>query len=139
MKINNELDALNTLGISPMQLLVMPKLIGLMIAMPLLSLFADIAGVFGGMLIAALTLDVSMFDFLARFQHTVDVRHFLIGIAKAPVFAACIVVVSCYQGFNVGGSADSLGQHVTRSVVQAIFLVIVLDAFFSILLNWVGF
>ncbi|MDM8548281.1 ABC transporter permease [Candidatus Venteria ishoeyi] len=138
MKINDEVDALRTMGIAPMELLVLPKLLALMIAMPLLCVFADITGVLGGMLIASLTLDVSFFEFLDRFQHAIALRHFIIGIGKAPIFAAIIVLIACYQGFRVQGGADSVGKQVTVSVVQSIFLVIVIDALFSILFNWAG-
>jgi phospholipid/cholesterol/gamma-HCH transport system permease protein len=135
MRITEEIDALRTLGITPMELLVLPKLLALIILLPLLSAFADIMGVIGGMLIAKLSLGISVTDFLDRFPKAVSITHYLIGIGKAPVFAAVIATVSCYQGFQVQGSADSVGRQVTRSVVQAIFLVIVVDAIFSILFN----
>ncbi|MEQ1793322.1 MAG: MlaE family lipid ABC transporter permease subunit [Nitrospira sp.] len=136
MKVTEELDAVRTLGISPMGLLVLPRTLALMIAVPLLTVYADVLGVFGGMLIASSQLNVSFTEFVSRFQESVAVRHFLIGIAKAPIFAMLIALVGCYQGFQIRGGVDDVGRHTTISVVQGIFLVIVFDAICSILLNW---
>ena len=138
MRVTEEIDALRTLGIAPMELLVLPKLLALIILMPLLSAFADIMGVLGGMLVAKLAFGVSVADFLERFPEAVSLTNYLIGIGKAPVFAAVIALVGCYQGFQVQGGADSVGKQVTVSVVQAIFLVIVVDALFSVLFNALG-
>lgn len=136
MKVTEELDAVRTLGISPMNLLVLPRALGLIIALPLLTVYADVVGVFGGMLIALGELNVSFVEFIARFDEAVPVRHFLIGLGKAPFFAALIALVGCYQGFQIRGGVDDVGRHTTTSVVQGIFLVIVFDAICSILLNW---
>jgi phospholipid/cholesterol/gamma-HCH transport system permease protein len=136
MKVTEELDAVRTLGISPMNLLVLPRAFGLVIALPLLTVYADVVGVFGGMLIALGELNVSFVEFVARFQEAVSMRHFLIGLGKAPFFAAIIALVGCYQGFQIRGGVDDVGRHTTISVVQGIFLVIVFDALCSILLNW---
>jgi len=130
------LDALRSLAISPMSLLVIPRALALVIALPLLTVFADAIGVFGGMLIALSQLGVTFTEFLNRFEYAIVLRHYLIGVCKTPVFAAIIALVGCYQGFQVSGGVDSVGRHTTISVVQAIFLVIVTDAFFSILFNW---
>lgn len=138
MKVTEELDAIRTLGLSPMQLLVIPKVLALLLALPLLTVYADVVGVFGGMLIAASELNVSFTEFLSRFEEAVALRHFLIGVGKAPVFAVIIALVGCYQGFQISGGVDSVGRHTTISVVQGIFLIIVLDAFFSVLLSWWG-
>ncbi|MCK5662730.1 MAG: MlaE family lipid ABC transporter permease subunit [Thiotrichaceae bacterium] len=138
MKVTDEIDALRTLGIAPMDLLVLPKLLALIILMPLLCAFSDIMGILGGMLIANLAFDVSIIDFLDRFPQAVSLSNYLIGIGKAPVFAAVIALVGCYQGFQVQGGADSVGKQVTISVVQGIFLVIIVDAVFSVLFNWLG-
>ena len=132
MAVTEEIDALQTLGISPQELLVLPKVIALIIAMPLLTVFADVLGVLGGMLMARQLLDVGFIEFLDRFVKAVSPTAFMIGIGKAPVFAAIIAMVGCYQGFRTKGGADSVGRQTTRSVVQAIFLVIVADALFSI-------
>jgi len=136
MKVTEELDAVRTLGISPMNLLVLPRSLGLIIALPLLTVYADVVGVFGGMLIASGELNVSFAEFLARFEEAVSVRHFLIGLAKAPFFASIIALVGCYQGFQIRGGVDDVGRHTTISVVQSIFLVIVFDALCSIVTNW---
>lgn len=132
MAVTEEIDAMRTLGIAPLDLLVLPKVIALVIALPLLTVFADVLGVFGGMLMARAQLDVGFGEFLDRFVQAVSVTAYLIGICKAPVFAAIIVVVGCFQGFRTKGGADSVGRQTTRSVVQSIFLVIVADALFSI-------
>ena len=138
MKVTQEVDALRTLGMAPMELLVIPRVLALVIALPLLTVFADALGVFGGMLIASSQLEVSFGDFLNRFEEVVAPVHYLIGLGKAPVFAMLIGMVGCFQGFQVQGSADSVGRHTTLSVVQGIFLVIVADALFSVLFSWFG-
>ncbi len=132
MAVTEEIDAMRTLGIAPLELLVLPKLIALMIALPLLTLFADMLGVFGGMLMARAQLGVSFPEFIDRFVKAVSTTAYLVGIGKAPVFALIIAMVGCFQGFRTRGGADSVGRQTTRSVVQAIFLVIVADALFSV-------
>lgn len=136
MKVTEELDAVRALGLSPMQLLVLPRVFALTLALPLLTVYADGLGVFGGMLIASSQLNVSFTEFVSRFEEAVAVRHFLIGIGKAPFFAIIIALVGSYQGFQIRGGVDDVGRHTTTSVVQSIFLVIVFDAFCSILLSW---
>lgn len=138
MKVTEEIDALRTIGISPMELLVLPKMLALMIALPLLAMFADVLSVFGGMVMAQILLDVSFADFIDRIPQTVTLASFLIGICKAPLFAAVIALVGCYQGFQVSGGADSVGRQTTVSVVQAIFLVIVVDAALAVVLGGFG-
>lgn len=136
MKVTEELDALRTFGLSPTELLVLPRMLALIVALPLLTVYADVLGVFGGMLIAANQLNVSFTAFLARFEEAVALRHFLIGVGKAPFFAVIIALVGCYQGFQIRGGVDDVGRHTTMSVVQSIFLVIIFDALCSIILNW---
>lgn len=138
MKVTEEVDALRTMGIGPLELLVAPKVLALMLALPLLTAFADVTGVFGGMVIASNQLNVGFNVFLDRFKTVISPTNYLIGIGKAPVFAIIIGMIGCYQGLRVSGSAESVGRHTTVSVVQSIFLVIVFDAFFSILLSWMG-
>jgi phospholipid/cholesterol/gamma-HCH transport system permease protein len=132
MAVTEEIDAMRTLGIAPLDLLVLPKIIALVIALPLLTVFADVLGVFGGMIMARAQLGVGFGEFLDRFVKAVSITAYLIGICKAPVFAAIIAVVGCFQGFRTKGGAASVGRQTTRSVVQSIFLVIVADALFSI-------
>jgi phospholipid/cholesterol/gamma-HCH transport system permease protein len=132
MAVTEEIDAMRTIGIEPLELLVLPKIIALMIVLPLLTVFADVLGVLGGMLMARAQLGVSFNEFLDRFVKAVSTTAYLVGVLKAPVFAAIIAVVGCFQGFRTQGGADSVGRQTTRSVVQSIFLVIVADALFSI-------
>jgi phospholipid/cholesterol/gamma-HCH transport system permease protein len=132
MAVTEEIDAMRTLGIAPLELLVLPKIIALVIALPLLTVFADVMGVLGGMIMARAQLGVGFGDFLERLSKAVSITSYLVGIGKAPVFAAIIAVVGCFQGFRTKGGADSVGRQTTRSVVQSIFLVIVADALFSI-------
>ncbi len=132
MAVTEEIDAMRTLGIEPLEMLVLPKVVALVIALPLLTVFADALGVFGGMLMARAQLGVGFGEFIDRFAKAVSVTTLLVGIGKAPVFAGVIAVVGCFQGFRTHGGADSVGRQTTRSVVQAIFLVIVADALFSI-------
>lgn len=136
MKINEELDALRTMGILPYELLVIPKCLSLMLVVPLLTVLADITGVFGGMMMSKHYLDISYTDFFQRFQSAISVRSFTTGIIKAPVFGFIIATIGCFQGFQVANSADSVGRQTTTSVVQSIFYIIVVDAFFSILFSY---
>jgi phospholipid/cholesterol/gamma-HCH transport system permease protein len=135
MSVTEEIDAMRTLGIAPIDLLVLPKLLALVIALPLLTVFADVLGVIGGMIMARAQLGVGFGEFLDRFVKAVSITAYLIGICKAPVFAAIIAVVGCFQGFRTKGGAESVGRQTTRSVVQSIFLVIVADALFSVALS----
>ncbi len=132
MAVTEEIDAMRTIGIAPMELLVLPKIIALMVALPLLTVFADVLGVLGGMIMAQAQLGVTYAEFLDRFVKAVSITAYLVGVGKAPVFAAIITIVGCFQGFRTKGGADSVGRQTTRSVVQSIFLVIVADALFSI-------
>ena len=135
MAVTEEIDAMRTLGIAPLELLVLPKVIALVIALPLLTLFADVLGVFGGMIMAKTQLGISFNEFLDRFVKAVSITSYLVGIGKAPVFAVIISMVGCFQGFRTNGGAESVGRQTTRSVVQSIFLVIVADALFSVAFN----
>jgi phospholipid/cholesterol/gamma-HCH transport system permease protein len=132
MSVTQEIDAMRTIGIAPLEMLVLPKVLALIIALPLLTVFADVLGVAGGMLMAQVQLGVGFGEFLERFTKAVSVTSYLVGIGKAPVFAAIIVLVGCFQGFRTQGGPDSVGRQTTRAVVQSIFLVIVADALFSV-------
>lgn len=138
MKVTEEIDALRTMAINPIDLLVIPKLIALVIALPLLTVFADIMGIFGGMVMSSAMLDLGMSTFFDRLVEAVSLQSFLSGLGKTPVFAAIIAMVGCFQGFQVAGSAESVGRQTTLSVVQSIFLVIVVDALFSIAFSQLG-
>ncbi|WP_445157744.1 MlaE family ABC transporter permease [Halomonas sp. E14] len=128
MKANEELDALRAQGLSPMELLVLPRVLAMMISLPILTLVGMLSGMLGGALVCALALDISTTQFLAILQREIPLRHFLLGIGKAPVFAFIIAVIGCLEGFKAKASAQSVGEHTTSSVVQSIFMVILLDA-----------
>ncbi len=139
MKVNEEVDAIRTLGLDPIELLVRPRVIALFLAMPILTLFADFAGLLGGGVMAWLVLDIQPVLYLERLREAVDIESFWVGMIKAPVFGLVVALVGCFEGMQVSGSADSVGKHTTRSVVESIFLVIVLDALFSILFGILGY
>ena len=138
MKVTEEIDALRTVGIVPADLLVLPKLAALVIALPLLTVYADALGVLGGMVMARTELGVGYLDFLDRLGRALALSDYLVGLGKAPVFAAIIAVVGCHQGFRVGGDAGSVGRRTTVAVVQSIFVVIVVDAAFSVAFSVLG-
>jgi phospholipid/cholesterol/gamma-HCH transport system permease protein len=138
MKVREEIDALRTIGADPIEVLVVPRLLALMIALPLLAFFADILALFGGGLMAVLALGIPPHQFLSQLEGAITPTMFWIGMIKAPVFAFLIALVGCYQGLAVGGSAESVGRLTTQSVVLSIFLVIVADALFSILFSYLG-
>ncbi len=138
MKINEEIDAMFTIGMNPMEVLVLPRVIGLIISLPILTLIANLFGVIGGGLMVWLVMDVSPPMFINQFINSLSPWTFWVGIIKAPVFAAVIAVIGCYEGMQVSGSAESLGTHTTRAVVESIFLIIVFDALFSIFFGVIG-
>jgi phospholipid/cholesterol/gamma-HCH transport system permease protein len=135
MSVTEEIDAMHVLGIVPIEMLVLPKLIGMVISLPLLTVWADMLGVFGGMLTAKAQLDVSFVDFVARLVKAIEMTTYTVGLGKAFVFAIIITMIGCFQGFRTKGGADNVGRQTTRSVVQSIFLVIVADALFSVLFS----
>jgi phospholipid/cholesterol/gamma-HCH transport system permease protein len=138
MKVTEEVDALRVLALSPIEVLVLPKVFALVIALPLLTAFADVVGILGGMLMTATMMPIGPRFFLEQFPRVVLPESYLVGIGKAPVFAVVIATVGCYQGFKASGSAESVGAQTTISVVQSIFLIIVLDALFSIVFSELG-
>ena len=131
MKMREEVDAMRTFGLDPIEVLVLPRVLALLLMLPVLGLISDLAGLLGGVLMAWFELGISPGMFRTRLLD-IDVNHFLIGIAKAPFFAVIIGVIGCFQGLQVEGNAESLGRLTSRAVVQAIFMVIVADATFSI-------
>lgn len=138
MKVNEEIDALRTLGLNPMEVLVVPRLLALLLTLPLLTFVAMFSGLVGGALVALLSLDISLTRYLGIVQE-VPIRHFFVGMAKAPIFAFLIALIGCQEGFKVQGSAQSVGEHTTSSVVQSIFVVILVDAIaamFCMEMNW---
>jgi phospholipid/cholesterol/gamma-HCH transport system permease protein len=135
MQVNQEVDALRTLGLDPVEVLVLPRVFGLVFTLPLLVFYADAMGLIGGCLMTWATLGISVPGFLDQLRGAITEWTLWVGVIKAPFFAAIIAMVGCYEGFNVAGSADSVGRLTTQSVVESIFLVIVADAAFSILFS----
>ncbi|MBL8535797.1 MAG: MlaE family lipid ABC transporter permease subunit [Hyphomonadaceae bacterium] len=132
MKMRQEIDAMQVIGIDPMEALVAPRFIAMVVMTPILTFAAMMAGIAGGVLVAWGELGVSPHMFFARISETVPEQHFWVGMSKAPVFAMVLAIIGCKQGLSVGGDVASLGQRVTTSVVQSIFMVILLDAFFAL-------
>jgi len=139
MKIREEIDAMRSLGLDPMEVLVLPRVIAMMAMLPLLAFIAAMLGLVGGGLVAWTTLGISPVLFLSRTQEIVVLSNFWVGLIKAPFFAFVIAIIGCYQGMQVAGSAESLGQRTTLSVVQSIFVVILLDAFFAMFFLEINF
>jgi phospholipid/cholesterol/gamma-HCH transport system permease protein len=135
MVVTEEVDAMRTIAIDPIELLVLPKVLALAIALPLLTVFADMTGVLGGMVMARVQLDIGFPEFIDRFGREMHGSTLLVGVGKSLVFAIVIALIGCFQGFRTRGSADSVGRQTTKSVVQSIFLVIVADALFSVAFN----
>ena len=132
MKVNQEVDALETLGLSAVDVLVLPRVIALMIALPALTVFGDFMGILGGAVVSIFLLDLSSAQFITQLLNAVTFWDFATGLIKAPVFALVIALVGCYDGLKVSGSAESVGQQTTRAVVESIFIVIVLNAAFAV-------
>jgi phospholipid/cholesterol/gamma-HCH transport system permease protein len=135
MQVNEEIDALRTLGLDPIEVLVVPRVFGLMVTLPLLAIYADFLGLLGGCLMSWATLGISIPTFMDQLHSAIGQWTFWVGVIKAPFFAAVIALVGCYEGFNVERSADSVGRLTTQSVVESIFIVIVADAAFSIMFS----
>ncbi|HEY1707132.1 MAG TPA: MlaE family lipid ABC transporter permease subunit [Rhizomicrobium sp.] len=135
MKVNEEIDAMQTMGLNTVDVLVLPRIIGLMLTLPLLTFYADIMGMIGGALMCYFDLGISFPAFMRQLHEAINVNTVLVGIIKAPVFAFVIALVGCYEGLQVERNAASVGKLTTRSVVESIFLIIVLDAGFSILFS----
>ncbi|MBM3598451.1 MAG: MlaE family lipid ABC transporter permease subunit [Alphaproteobacteria bacterium] len=136
MKVNQEVDAMRTLGLDPIEILVLPRVVALVLAMPLLAFFADMMGLLGGGVICYLMLDISISQFLRQLNGAVSLWSFWIGIIKAPIFGFIIALVGCFAGLSVSGSAESVGRLTTKAVVESIFIVIVVDAIFSVLFSY---
>jgi phospholipid/cholesterol/gamma-HCH transport system permease protein len=138
MKLQEELDAMRTIGLDPIEVLVLPRTIALVIVMPLLGFYASMMGLFGGALFTYLQLGIPINTFLERMQETVTMSSFMIGMIKAPIFGLVIAVVGCFEGLQVTGGAQSVGERTTMAVVVSIFMVIVLDAFLAIFFTTIG-
>jgi phospholipid/cholesterol/gamma-HCH transport system permease protein len=139
MKMREEIDAMRTLGIDPIETLVLPRILALVAALPMLVFISDMMCLLGGAIMANIYLDLSFTAYFERLTSAVELRHFFVGLAKAPFAALIIGLIGCLEGLNVEGSAESVGRHVTSAVVKAIFLVMALDGGFAIFLSASGF
>jgi len=133
MQVNQEIDAMRTIGLNPIEWLVLPRILALVLSMPLLAFWGNMTGLLGGAVACTVYLDFTFVQFFDRLRDTVGIWHFYTGMIKAPVFGFIIAAIGCFEGLQVKGSAESVGQLTTRSVVESIFCVIVLDAVFSII------
>lgn len=138
MKLTEEIDAMRTIGVAPVDMLVLPRVLAAMLMMPLLGFYAAICSIIGGAVISDVQLGIPFLTFLSRIQEVVPLYDLYVGLAKAPVFGLIVAVSGCYQGMQVKGNAEEVGARTTRAVVQAIFIVIVLDAFFAVFFTEIG-
>ncbi|WP_426441773.1 MlaE family ABC transporter permease [Bradyrhizobium genosp. P] len=138
MKMREEIDALRTMGFDPVEVLILPRMLALVLALPILAFLGAMAALYGGGLVAWLYGGVDPEAFLQRLRDAISIDHFIVGMIKAPVMAAVIGIVACVEGLAVQGSAESLGQHTTSSVVKGIFFVIVMDGVFAIFFASIG-
>lgn len=138
MKVNEEVAAMQVMGLDPVDVLVIPRLLALIVTLPLLTFYADLMGLAGGALMATLVLDISVLQFVRQLNDAVPLSALWVGLVKAPVFAFVIAIVGCFEGLRVTGSAESVGALTTRAVVESIFLVMTLDAVFSVFFAVVG-
>lgn len=138
MKLTEEIDAMRTIGVSPMEALVLPRILAAVLMMPLLGFFSSVVAIIGGAVIGDVMLGIPFLTFLARIQEVVPLHDFYVGMVKAPVFGLIVAMAGCYQGMRVRGNAEEVGLRTTMAVVQAIFMVIVLDAFFAVFFERIG-
>ena len=138
MKLTEEIDAMRTIGVSPMEALIIPRIMAAVLMMPLLGFFSAVIAVVGGAFIADLTLGIPFLTFLSRIREVVPIYDVWVGLIKAPVFGLIVALAGCYQGMQVAGNSEEVGLRTTKAVVQAIFMVIVLDAFFAVFFTEIG-
>ena len=138
MKLTEEIDAMRTIGVSPIEALILPRIFASVLMMPLLGFYSACMGILGGAVIADVMLGIPFLTFLSRIQEVVPLYDLYVGLAKAPVFGLIVALSGCYQGMQVKGNAEEVGQRTTKAVVQAIFMVIVLDAFFAVFFTKIG-
>lgn len=139
MRVNEEIDAMQTLGLNIAEVLVLPRVLGLVISLTLLTFFADVVGIIGGMVMTYVNLGITIPQFMRELEGAINLHTLLVGLIKAPVFAFMIAVVGCFEGLRVERNAASVGKLTTRSVVESIFLIIACDAAFSIMFSVLGF
>lgn len=139
MQVNEEIDALKTMGISPIEFLVLPRLIALCLMMPLLCVYSDFMGILGGAIVSALMLDISFFEYYQQLQSAVPLKHFLIGIIKAAIFGVIVATAGCFRGMQCGRSASAVGFAATNAVVTSIVLIVVADAIVTVICQILGY
>ena len=138
MKLTEEVDAMRVIGVSPMERLILPRILAAVLMMIPLGFFASVLAIIGGAFIANFALDIPFFTFLQRIREVVPLTDVWVGLVKAPVFGLIVALAGCYQGMQVSGNAEEVGLKTTKAVVQAIFMVIVLDAFFAVFFTEIG-
>jgi phospholipid/cholesterol/gamma-HCH transport system permease protein len=138
MKMREEIDALKTMGFDPVEVLILPRVMALVVALPILAFLGAMSALYGGGLVASIYGGMSLDIFVARLKEAISVTHFKVGMIKAPFMALAIGIVACTEGLRVKGSAESLGRQTTASVVKSIFIVIVLDGLFAIFFASIG-
>jgi phospholipid/cholesterol/gamma-HCH transport system permease protein len=138
MKLTEEVDAMRTIGVSPVEALVIPRILASVLMMPLLGFYSAVVAIIGGAFLADLALDIPFFTFLTRIQEVVPLHDVWVGLVKAPVFGLIVGLAGCYQGMQVKSNSEEVGLRTTMAVVQAIFMVIVLDAFFAVFFTEIG-
>jgi phospholipid/cholesterol/gamma-HCH transport system permease protein len=138
MKLTEEVDAMRTIGVSPIEALVLPRVAAAVLMLPLLGFYSSVIAVIGGAVISLLTLDIPFFSFLMRVQEVVPMYDLWVGLLKGPVFGMIVALTGCFQGMRVRGNSEEVGRRTTQAVVQAIFIVIVLDAFFAVFFSQIG-
>ncbi|OQW45065.1 MAG: ABC transporter permease [Proteobacteria bacterium SG_bin6] len=138
MKLTEEIDAMRTIGVSPMEALVLPRVLAAVLMMILLGFYASMCAIVGGGLLCWAALDIPPPTFIQRLREVVPITDVYVGMLKAPVFGAIIAIAGCFQGMQVESDAEQVGSRTTSAVVQAIFMVIVLDAFFAVFFTWIG-
>ena len=139
MKVNEEIYALKTLGVAPESFLVTPKLLAMLIAMPLLTVFSDAAGIFGGLAVGVTFMQIPLTAYVERTFNVLDEITFLLGVLKCSVFSVLITLAGCYCGFQAEGDAQGVGRGATKAVVLSIFLVIIADAIMTLLYSFIGY
>ncbi|HEX4695636.1 ABC transporter permease [Sphingomonas sp.] len=138
MKLTEEIDAMRTIGVSPMEALVVPRVMATVIMMPLLGFYSALIAIIGGGLLCWASLDIPFITYVQRIREVVPITDVYIGLIKAPVFGGIVAMAGCFQGMQVEADAEQVGLRTTAAVVQGIFLVIVLDAFFAVFFSWIG-
>ena len=138
MQVNEEIDALKTLGISPMDFLVLPRVLALVLMMPLLCIYSDLFGILGGMFVSVMTFDISPTEYMHRTMESVHIRHFLVGIINATVYGVLVAIAGCYQGIRSGRSSSAVGAAATSAVVSGILLIVIASAILTVVFNVLG-